>query len=194
MARQYCLHCADRLEHNDVRTVSSLLYVCRSTYRDSYPIFYAKAILEISPIRLLGPLTSTLTGSAEQNYHLLARAFDNEYSFLPVQAKRLIHTAYVWTHDSSGISTATFTALLRWVLRNLNPEEIHVSAPVVEYLDLRHRHRRSLFPLTHSPDTVAKVRSICDQEIRESGKFEFAESATRRIPRVHVFKKHRVDL
>jgi hypothetical protein len=105
MARQYCLHCADRLEHNDLRTVSSLLYVCRSTYRDCSPIFYAKAILEITPIRLPGHLTSNLTGPAEQNYHLLARAFDNEYSFLPAHVKKLIHTAYVWTHDGSGIST-----------------------------------------------------------------------------------------
>lgn len=202
MARQCCLHCADRLEHNDLRTVCSLLYVCRSTYRDCFPIFYAKAILEIAPIRLPGHLTADLSGPAEQSYHLLARAFDKEYSFLPAHVKKLIHTAYVWTHDGSGISTETFTALLRWVLRNLNLQEIHVSAPVTDYLDLRHRYKRSPLRMTHRPDTVAKIRSICDQEIwaahaslqPESGKLELVESATRRIPRVHVFENHRVDL
>jgi hypothetical protein len=202
MARQYCLHCADRLEKDDPRTVSSLLYVCRSTYRDCFPIFYSKAVLEIAPIRLPGHLISDLTDSADQNYLLLARAFDAEYSSLPAHTKQLIHTAYVWTHDGNGISTETFTALLRWVLRNLNPQEIHISAPVAEYLDLRNRYRRSAHQLTHHPDTVTRIRAICDQEIwathaslqPDSGKLELVASATSQIPRVHVFKKHQVEL
>src|SRR5436305_3699786 len=76
MARLYCLHCADRLEHDDPRTVSNLLYVCRSTYQDCWRIFYSKAVLEIAPIRLPGHLVSDLTGSVDQNYLLLERAFD----------------------------------------------------------------------------------------------------------------------
>jgi hypothetical protein len=128
MARQYCLYCADRLGHDDPRTVPSLLYVCRSTYQDCFPIFYAKAILEIAPIRFPGHLTSDLIGSADQNYLLLACAFDAEYAFLPAKARTLIHTAYVWTHDGTGMSTETCTALLRWIFRNLNPQEIHISA------------------------------------------------------------------
>jgi hypothetical protein len=202
MARQYCLHCADRLEHDDLRTVSSLLYVCRSTHQDCSPIFYSKAILEIAPLRLPGHLTSDPTGSADQTCLLLGRAFDAEYAFLPAHTKRMIHTAYVWTHDGNGISTGAFTALLRWILCNLNPHEIHVSAPVTEYLDLRHRYRRSAHQLTHHPDTVNRIRAICDQEIwaahaslqPESGKLELVESTTKRIPRVHVFKKHQVEL
>jgi hypothetical protein len=197
MARHYCLHCADRLGYDDPRTVPSLLYVCRSTYQDCWRIFYGKAVLEIAPIRLPGHLTSDLTGSVDQNYLLLERAFDAEYAFLPKNAKALIHTAYVWTHDGNGISTETLTALLRWTLRNLNPQEIHISAPVTEYLDLRHRYRRSAHQLTHQPDAITRIRDICDQEIwathaslqAESGKLELVASATRRIPGVQVFKK-----
>jgi hypothetical protein len=197
MARLYCLHCADRLEHDDPRTVSNLLYVCRSTYQDCWRIFYSKAVLEIAPLRLPGHLISDLTGSVDQNYLLLERAFDAEYAFLPKNAKALIHTAYVWTHDGNGISTETLTALLRWTLRNLNPQEIHISAPVTEYLDLRHRYRRSTHQLTHQPDAITRIRAICDQEIwathaslqPESGKLELVASGTRRIPRVQVFKK-----
>jgi hypothetical protein len=195
MARHYCLHCADRLEHDDPRTVSSLLYVCRSTYQDCLRIFYGKAVLEIAPIRLPGHLTSDLTGSVDQNY-LLEQAFDAEYAFLPKSAKALIHTAYVWTHDGNGISTETLTTLLRWTLRNLNPQEIHISAPVAEYLDLRHRYRRSAHQL-RQPDTITRIRNICDQEIwathaslqPESGKLELVASATKRIPRVRVLQK-----
>src|SRR5256885_17025059 len=70
MARHYCLHCADRLGHDDPRVVPSLLYVCWSMYHDCSPIIYGKAILEIAPIRLPGHMTSDVAGSAYQNYHL----------------------------------------------------------------------------------------------------------------------------
>src|SRR5436853_7916989 len=46
MARLYCLHSADRLEHADPRPVSNLLYVSRSMQPDCCPIFYSKAGLE----------------------------------------------------------------------------------------------------------------------------------------------------
>jgi hypothetical protein len=82
MARHYCLHCADRLGYDDPRTVSNLLYVCRSTYQDCWRIFYGKAVLEIAPIRLPGHLTSDLTGSVDQNHLLLERAFDAEYRII----------------------------------------------------------------------------------------------------------------
>jgi hypothetical protein len=149
MARHYCLHCADRLGHDDPRTVSSLLYVCRSMYQDCWRIFYGKAVLEIAPLRLPGHLIPDLASLVDQNYSLLERALDAEYAFLPENAKTLIHTAYVWTHNGNGISTETLTALLRWTLRNLNPQEIHISAAVTKYLDLKHRHGRSAHQLTH---------------------------------------------
>ena len=202
MARHYCLHCADRLGYDDPRTVSSLLYVCRSMYQDCSPIFYGKAVLEIAPIRLPRHQTSDLAGPVDQNDLLLARAFDAEYAFLSAHFRSLIHTAYVWTHDGNGISTETFTALLRWILRNLNPQEIHISAPVTEYLDLRHRYRRTANQLAHQPEAVTRIRAICDQEIwathaslqPESGKVELAASAMRRIPRVQIFRKPDVVL
>lgn len=203
MARQYCLHCADRLGHDDPRTVSNLLYVCRSMHQDCSPIFYGKAVLEIAPIRLPLHLTSDDTGSTDQSYNFFAHALEAEYAFLPADVRTLIHTAYVWTHDGSGISAETFTALLKWILRNLNPQEIHISAPVTEYLDLRHRYRRTANgQLARQPDADTRIRAICDQEIwathaslqPESGKVELAASATRRIPRVRVIKKPEVVL
>jgi hypothetical protein len=175
MPRYFCLHCADRLGHDNPRTVSNLLYVCRSTYQDCWRIFYGKAVLEIAPLCLPGHLTSDLTGSVDQS-HLL------EYAFLPENAKTIdphrlrVDPQWKWH----------ITAL--WTLRNLNPQEIHISAPMTEYLDLRHRHRPSAYQPMHQPDTITRIRAIYDQEIwathaslqPESGKVELVASATTR--------------
>lgn len=197
MARQYCLHCADRLEHDFPRKTPSVMYVCKAMYEDCSTIFYSKATLEIAPLRLPGRLTSNLSGSAEENYLLLSCALDVEYRFVPAVFRTMIHTAYVWTHDGTGISKETFRALLKWILRNLNPQEIQISAPVTDYLGKRRKHRGPPHFLRHQAETVAEIRAICDQEIwaahatvqPDSGKLELGHTYTTHIPRVHVLER-----
>lgn len=164
-------------------------------YEDCSSIFYSKAILEIAPLRLPGRLTSNLPGSADENYLVLACALDVEFDFLPTEYKKRIHTAYIWTHDGTGISIETFRALLKWILRSLNPHEIHVSAPVTEYLGNRRKHRGPPHLAKHQIETVAEIRAICDQEIwaahaslqPDSGKLELGSPETTHVPRVEVF-------
>ena len=181
----------------------SLLFVCRSTYVDCSTIFYSKAILEIAPLRLAGRLTSDLPSgeeeprSAEDNYLLLAKALDKEYKFVSTEFKRTIHTTYMWTHDGTGLSHETFRATLKWILRNLNPKEVHVSAPVTEYLGKRKRRRGPLNIAKHQAETVAEIKAICEQEIwaahatlqPESGKLDLDGTETTNIPRVKVIER-----
>ena len=172
-------------------------------YSDCSSIFYSKAILEIAPLRLPGRLTSNLPSveeeprSAEENYILLACALDTEYKFVPDAFKKMIYTTYIWTHDGTGISHETFRATLKWILRNLNPKEVHVSAPVTEYLGKRRKRRGPPHLVKHRVETVAEIKTICDQEIwaahaslqPDSGKLELGHKETTHIPRVKVIER-----
>lgn len=100
MARHHCLYCADRLGYDEPRTVSNLLYVCRSTYQDCCPILYSKAILEIAPIRLPGHLTADLpAGSADQN-HISAPV--TQYFYL---RQRYGRSRLQLTHNRDAVAT-----------------------------------------------------------------------------------------
>ncbi|OAL35741.1 hypothetical protein AYO20_04891 [Fonsecaea nubica] len=138
--------------------IPALFFVNKTISAEAAPIFYSRAVLNITPPSLSSFLASCVAGTGP-NINL-ALALDLEFSSCPRRHLQRITESHVYGRQRQVLSAEAYEALLRWLVDNTAVQTIHLSWRLMTRLRGARVDLKAAFNLYTAAASLSLVRKV----------------------------------